>query len=94
MATVATRREKNFSLRQRTKTHYEHKIPLTPTGLLMEGRYTQISTSFDSLHIEAFEVNTPSGTTLAPKAWMEKHPVLDCPSSSGQWHHWRSPCQR
>ena len=41
MATVATRREKNFSLRQRTKTHYEHKIPLTPTDLLMEGRYTQ-----------------------------------------------------
>jgi len=37
MATVATRREKNFSLRQRTKTHYEPKISLTPTGLLMEG---------------------------------------------------------
>src|SRR6201998_2252711 len=33
--------EETFSLRQRTKTHYEPRIPLTPTGLLMEGRYAQ-----------------------------------------------------
>ena len=73
MATVATRREKNFSLRQRTKTHYEPKIPLTPTGLLMEGRYTQISTAFDPLHIEAFGGNSmmsviDSMTMSAPRS--------------------------
>src|SRR5580692_7118618 len=41
MATVATRREKNFSLRKRKETHYEPRISLTPTGLLMEGHFTQ-----------------------------------------------------
>jgi len=41
MATVADSAEENFSLRQRTKTHYDRKISLTPTGLLMEGHFTQ-----------------------------------------------------
>ena len=40
MATVADSAEENFSLRQRTKTHYDRKISLTPTGLLMEGDNT------------------------------------------------------
>jgi len=40
MATVADSAEENFSLRQRTKTHYDRKISLTPTGLLMEGHFT------------------------------------------------------
>jgi hypothetical protein len=53
MATAATRREKNFVI-EKTRTHYESRIPLTPTGLLMEGHYTQISTTFDSVHIQAF----------------------------------------
>jgi hypothetical protein len=35
MATVATRQEKNFAQRKNEITH------LTPTGLLMEGLYTQ-----------------------------------------------------
>src|SRR5579863_4686258 len=34
--------EETFSLPQRTKTHYEPRITLTPTGLLMEGHFTQI----------------------------------------------------
>jgi len=29
----------------------QNKIDLTPTGLLMEGLYTQISPSFGSVHI-------------------------------------------
>ena len=29
------------------RTHYEPRIPLTPTGLLMEGGNTQIPTPFD-----------------------------------------------
>ena len=37
MATVATRREKT----KESRTHYEPRIPLTPTGLLMEGVSTQ-----------------------------------------------------
>src|SRR5689334_4232967 len=37
---------------KKTRTRYEPRIPLTPTGLLMEGDYTQISTAFDPLHIE------------------------------------------
>jgi hypothetical protein len=39
MATAATRREKTF-LCEKKITHYEPRIPLTPTGLLMEGDYT------------------------------------------------------
>jgi hypothetical protein len=35
MATVATRQEKNFAQRKNETTH------LTPTGLLMEGHFTQ-----------------------------------------------------
>src|SRR5580765_7381521 len=41
MATVATRREKNFCQRNKSRTQYEPTIPLTPTGLLMEGDFTQ-----------------------------------------------------
>jgi hypothetical protein len=41
MATVATRQEKTFA------SEKEHGIRLTPTGLLMEGLYTQISIAFD-----------------------------------------------
>ena len=46
MATVATRREKKSSLRQKKLT-MNPESPLTPTGLLMESLNTQISTSFD-----------------------------------------------
>ena len=42
MATVATRREKKPAYQKETR------IDLTPTGLLMEGHYTQISTAFGS----------------------------------------------
>jgi hypothetical protein len=45
MATVA-RREKNL-----VSAEEERRTYLTPTGLLMEGDYTQISTYFDSLPI-------------------------------------------
>jgi len=33
------------------RNHYEYRILLTPTGLLMEGHFTQIPTAFDSVHI-------------------------------------------
>jgi hypothetical protein len=38
---VATRREKKLCPRKKPGTNYEPRIPLTPTGLLMEGLYTQ-----------------------------------------------------
>jgi hypothetical protein len=41
MATVATRREKKLCPRKKPGTNYEPRIPLTPTGLLMEGHFTQ-----------------------------------------------------
>jgi hypothetical protein len=47
MATVATRREKILCQLKEPKTHYEPRIPLTPTGLLMEGSYTQIPPESD-----------------------------------------------
>ena len=34
---------------------HEPRIPLTPTGLLMEGHSTQIATCFESLHIISIE---------------------------------------
>jgi hypothetical protein len=40
MATVATRREKKLCPRKKPGTNYEPRIPLTPTGLLMEGHFT------------------------------------------------------
>jgi len=43
----------------REKTHYEPKIPLTPTGLLMEGRYTQ-----NPRHSECYEDVTSACTRV------------------------------
>jgi hypothetical protein len=42
MATVATRREKTL-LCEKEQNYYEPRIPLTLTGLLMEGHSAQIS---------------------------------------------------
>ena len=51
MATVAdSAGEKNF-------VEQNHRTDLTPTALLMEGLYTQISTSFDSVISQAFETD-------------------------------------
>jgi hypothetical protein len=48
MATAANGREE-----KRLEQH-ETRIPLTPTGLLMEGLSTQISTSLDLMRIRSF----------------------------------------
>jgi hypothetical protein len=39
---------------EKEKNYYEPRIPLTPTGLLMEGGYTQIPTAFDFIQIGTF----------------------------------------
>jgi hypothetical protein len=48
MATAANGREE-----KRVEQH-ETRIPLTPTGLLMEGLSAQISIRFDSVHMGSF----------------------------------------
>jgi hypothetical protein len=45
---------KNSGPEKEPRTPYEPRIPLTPTGLLMEGHCTQIPTFFDSVHIRTF----------------------------------------
>jgi hypothetical protein len=47
MATVATRREKKTYVPDKEqRTHLEHRIHLTPTGLLMEGDSTSLRCLF------------------------------------------------
>ena len=63
-----TRREKTLSTKK-TRTYYESRIPLTPTGLLMEGLNTQIPIPFELIHISPFGTCNGAGVRgLIPSA--------------------------
>ena len=46
MATAADSARKNSVSEKESRAHYESRIPLTPTGLLMEGHFTSVRFSF------------------------------------------------